>query len=94
MLRACSNCKKLLASAASVCPDDASPGVPVTLAELPAALAERFSVRVPFAVGGTGTSFRITGSGQPDRLLKVVSASVVSSPAEAARMRRDLHRQS
>jgi len=93
MLRACSNCRKLLASAASVCPDDASPGVPVTLTELPAALAERFSVREPFAVGATGTSFRITAAGQPDRLLKVISASVIASPAEAARLRRDLQRQ-
>jgi serine/threonine-protein kinase len=77
-----------------VCPDDASPGVPVTLTELPAALAERFSVREPFAVGATGTSFRIAAAGQPDRLLKVISASVLASPAEAARLRRDLQRQS
>lgn len=93
MLRACSNCRKLLAPAASVCPDDASPGTFVELAEVPAGLAERFSAREPFAVGGTGSSFRIVGQGQADRLLKLISASVVASPAEAARLRRDLHRQ-
>jgi serine/threonine protein kinase len=94
MLRACSNCRKLLAPAASVCPDDASPGTVVELAQVPPGIAERFTVREPFAVGGTGTSFRIVADGQADRLLKLIDAAVVASPAEAARLRRDLHRQS
>ena len=34
MLRACSNCRKLLASNASVCPDDGSAGLPLELGEL------------------------------------------------------------
>lgn len=93
MLRACSNCRKILASSASVCPDDGSAGLSLDLAEIPAALAERFSSREAFVVGPTGTSFRITGGGQPDRLLKVISGAVVASPAETARLRRDLQRQ-
>ncbi|MEY4579238.1 MAG: hypothetical protein RL701_3941 [Pseudomonadota bacterium] len=92
-MRACTYCRKILAAADAVCPDDQSPGVPVLIEPLPVELQARFGAFEPYAVGATGTLWRGADEAMHvDVVLKVLSAAQSSSAAERARSRRELRK--
>src|ERR1700712_1656430 len=97
-MRLCRLCKKLLSDDQALCPEHASDPNPalnnvtdVSVEPLPEELAARFPRHEPFALGSSGTLYRLTDDS--NAVLKVLHASLTRASAERARYRRELRRQ-
>ncbi len=90
----CQLCRLTLSDTEPTCPRDGHPGVPARSADVPAVVRARFAIVQPFAQGASGDLY-VADDQQTGRrgLLKLLRLPSNITPAEKARLERELVKQ-
>src|SRR5688500_11661051 len=90
----CPLCRLTLSATETTCPRDGHEGAPMRPVQVPAAITSRFGIVEPYAQGGSGELY-LADDQQTGRrgVLKVIHFPDTVTPAERARLKRELVKQ-